>query len=119
MIPAAEAAVQRRLTEAFVDADAEEVVLQALVKVMNGAGGFSTSRIPRPPQIMRLSPSGTGVERQLPDGRIVTSSHTLLGYYGTVMDRGDWFTLGGREYEIVFVHENQEYQTKGEVILRG
>jgi hypothetical protein len=119
MIPAAEAAVQRAVTRAFVDADAESVVLNARVKVSNGAGGYRWEESPRPAQVCRLNPLSEGAERMSSDGRLVQSTHTLVGYYGTVMDRFDRFTLGGRTYEITYVYENREYQTKAEVIHVG
>lgn len=119
MIPAAEAAVQRMLTKSFVDADAETVILQALSKVGNGAGGFRESRVPRAPQTMRLIPLGSGQERTLTDGSVVSAQYALLGYYGSAMERLDEFTLAGKNYRIVFVNENREYETKGEAILVG
>lgn len=119
MIPAAEAKVQRAITKAFVDADSETVVLNARQKVDNGAGGFRWTETPRQPQVCRLNPLGEGAERLGSDGRMVSSTHTLVGYYGTIMDRFDRFTLGGRDYEITYVYENREYQTKAEVISLG
>lgn len=119
MIPAAEAAAQRSITKAFVDADAETIVLKARVKTANGAGGHRWSDTPRQPQTMRLNPLSEGAERLNSDGRMVQSTHTLVGYYGTTMERFDRFSIGGRDYEITYVYENREYQTKSEVISLG
>lgn len=119
MIPAAEAAVQRQLTAWFIAADVEAVVLERPTKTSNGAGGFKKTFAPLAPQEMRLIPQGSGVERNLEDGRVVASTHVLMGNYGADMLRGDTFSLGGRDYEIVFINENREYEVKGEVILVG
>lgn len=116
MIPPKEAEVQRKLTSWFVDADVEEVTLERPARISDGAGGWVNSFQPWMPQRMRLVPGAAPVERLTSDGLLVTPNYTLLGLYGASMERFDRFTLGGVKYEIVFVHENREYQTKGEVI---
>lgn len=118
-IPEAEAKVQRAITKAFVDADAEQIVLNRRVKVDNGAGGYRWEESPRPVQTMRLNPLSEGGERLNSDGRMVQSTHTLVGYYGSVIGRFDRFVLNGRPYEVTYVFENNEYQTKAEVVYIG
>lgn len=117
MIPGAEAEIQRGLTKWFVEADVESVVLRRRTKVSDGAGGFVMASSALAPQPMRLIPLGSPVERSTGDGKVVTANFALLGLYGADMARFDRFTLGGEEYEVVFLYENKEYETKGEVVI--
>lgn len=118
MIPSAEAAAQRLLTEQFIRADAENVVLTPRTRTGDGAGGFRTvASAPLPSQVGRLIPTKeTSVERPTLDGRLVLPEFVLLLNYGGTMSRGARFSLNGRDFEVVYVHENTEYQVKGEVI---
>jgi hypothetical protein len=97
-------------------ADAESVVLMSREKISDGAGGHTWSPAPRPSQDARLIPKQPGAERLNSEGVLVIPEFVLVGLYGTVIERYDRFTLGGRNYEVVWVHENQEYQTKAEVV---
>lgn len=124
MIAAAELAIQRQLTAAFIKADYLVVVLNRAVWTSDGAGGeVKGPPTPLPPQRMRLIPlgsAGDGVqERVTANGEAVTPSYKLLGLYDCDMDRWDEFVVDGRRYEVVFISENRQYEVKGEVAYRG
>lgn len=121
MIPSAEAAIQRRLTEEFIAADVDVIQLTRTPRLSNGAGG-RTLGTPEPlsPQRFRLIPSQDGAaERLTADGRAVTPSYNLMGEHNADMERFDEFELDGRRYQIVFINANRSYETKGEVAYLG
>ena len=122
MINATEARIQRKLTLAFIASDSASFTLVPTTYASNGSGGRKRVDSPaRLPQSMRLIPqSGTvGTERETLDGMVVQPTYVLLGEWNAGMARGDRFTYGGTRYEVVWVHENRNYETKGEVITRG
>lgn len=121
MLSPAEVAIQRMLTEAFIAADANDVVLEPFSRESNGSGGYrKISQPPRAPQVMRLVPiSTTSFERMTLDGRTVSPQFVLLGQWNSLMDRGDKFSLLGKRYEVVHVQEKSEYIRKGESVLLG
>lgn len=122
MINALEAAVQQNLTIAFIDADSVQVTLVPADYVSNGSGGRKRVDLPpRLPQKMRLIPQGSTVstERETLDGVSVMPTMVLLAAFNAGMARGDRFVDNGIRYEVVFVHEKRDYETKGEVITRG
>lgn len=124
MIAAAELAVQRLLTKAFVEADIVVVTLVRSEWISDGGGGSVRSNPESlQPQRMRLIPLGNGsssqAERFTSNGEQVQPSYKLLGLHEADMERWDEFTLGGVRYEIVWVNENRQYEVKGEVAYRG
>ena len=121
MIPATEARVQKALTDAFIAADSVQITLIPAEFVSNGSGGRKRNDLlPRLPQSMRIIPQdANAAERETLDGSVVQPNYMLLGVWNAAMTRGDRFTNGGTRYEVVYVHEKRDYQTKGEVITRG
>lgn len=121
MIPATEARVQKALTDAFIAADVSTITLIPAEFVSNGSGGRKRNDLPaRLPQSMRLIPQdANAAERETLDGSVVQPNYMLLGVWNAAMTRGDRFTNSGTRYEVVYVHEKRDYQTKGEVITRG
>lgn len=116
----AELAVHRTNTVQFILADSVEVVLVRRTRVSDGAGGHTWSPAPLPVQVMRLIPLGDGAtERQNQDGVLVRPSYMLMGEHDADMERWDRFYKDGREYEIVFVNDNRQYETKGEAVYLG
>ena len=115
----------RRGTTAFIEHDPRDVALWRVVAVPNGSGGF----LPAVggyiyPQRMRLIPTdangGTGTERRLGDGTLVTPNWVLLGEWNAEVRREDRFAFpDGRIARIVYVQEKRAYQTKAEVVLVG
>jgi hypothetical protein len=123
-IASAELAVQRQLTAAFIAADDCEVTLYRSSVTPDGAGGEVRGEpTPLAPQVFRLIPQGgTGAdskERFTRDGQAVSPDYILLGDHQADMQRWDTFTLGGRQYELVFVNQNRQYETKAEVVYRA
>lgn len=118
---AAELAVQRRLTTAFIEADPDNTALMRRSKVPNGSGGYVlTAPTVLPSQVTRLIPLQSGAaERNSQDGKLVQPGYALLMEWDGDMQRWDTFTLAGRRYQIVFINENQSYELKGEVIYLG
>lgn len=120
MIAAAELALQRILTNAFVAADEQPIVLVRKTKVQNAAGGWTTTSTPLPAQNIRMNPLQDAVgQRTTADGKQVTPSYMLVCRHTADVERGDTFTIGGRRYEVVFVVENRQYQVKAEVAYLG
>lgn len=113
----------RANTQAFVAADDRQVVLTRTPRVDNGTGGTKPGvPTPLPAQTLRLLPqdAGASTERRLPDGSVVVPTWVLLGPHTADIKRGDTFPLpDGTTGEVVYVHEKQAYQVKGEVVARG
>jgi hypothetical protein len=119
-IAAVELAAQRKATEWYIKADAFPCVLTRNVRVPNGAGGYVMASLPLPSQNLRMNPlQDIGRERQTADGRVATPQYVLIGTYDADIQRFDTFTKDGRDYQVVFMVENQQYQVKGEVIYLG
>lgn len=118
---AAELAVQRDLTTAFIAADPNNTVLMRQARTANGSGGWVLGPpVALPSQVTRLIPLQSGAtERHSQDGKLVQPTYALLAEWDADMQRGDKFTLNGRRYEVVFINENQSYELKGEVIYLG
>lgn len=123
-IAAVELSVQRQLTSAFIDADYVDVVLYRSGQVSDGAGGFIPGDpVPLASQKVRIITQGsTGADskaRFTADGQQVSPDYVLMGTYDADVERWDIFFLDGREYEVVFVNQNRQYEVKAEVVYRG
>ena len=120
-IASGELSIQRRLTAEFIKSDSVDVVLYRSAPVADGKGGtVKGSPAPLPEQCMRLIPLGDGAtERFTANGQAVQPQYMLMGSYDADMQRFDSFTLDGVRYEVVFVNQNRQYETKGEVYYRG
>lgn len=121
MIPTAELVWQRRNTQAFIDADWVTITLLRAEWSSDGAGGsVKGDSVPLTPQRMRLIPSQDGATlRTTANGEEVAPDYTLMGLWDADIERWDEFTLNGMRYEIVFVNQNTQYETKGEVAYLG
>lgn len=112
---------QRLNTTAFVKADAKAIVLYRSSRVSDGAGG-TVEGTPEalPEQTMRLLPLGDGAEERFTlNGQAVRPTYMLMGPHDADMERWDELVLADGRYQVVFVNENRQYQTKGEVAYRG
>lgn len=113
----------RMNTVAFIEADPREIVLYRPTRTATGTGGTRAGGwAPQPVQTLRVLPQdgSTSTERRLPDGSVVRPTWVLLGRHDANMKRGDAFDLpDGSVGEVVYVHEKDAYQRKGEVIGRG
>jgi hypothetical protein len=120
-ISQAELRAQRTITEEFIRADSLEVTLLRSTFTPDGAGGeVKGDPAPLPVQTMRLIPASDGAqERFTADGEAVRPSYMLMGKFDADMERWDELIVDGIRYQIVFVNQNRQYQTKGEVVYRG
>lgn len=121
MIATAELEIQRQLTLAFIAADSRSIVLSRSTITANNSGGYKRGTpVPLAAQTMRLIPSQDGsIERLTADGVAVSPSYMLMGRWDADLQRWDRFMLDGTEYEVVFVNQNTQYETKGEVAYLG
>lgn len=122
MESAAELAVHRANTRAFIDADVKTIVLLRSARTPNGQGGYETGLpVPRPPQALRLIPQhGTmSPERTTLEGTSVVPDFVLLGMHDDDIARWDEFEDQGKRYQVVWVKEKRTYETKGEVVYLG
>lgn len=121
-IHSAELAAQRRVTRAFIQADSKLVTLLRAARVPDGAGGVvEGDPVSLPVQTMRLIPLGRdgAQERFTANGEAVQPTYALLGEHTADVQRWDQFILDGARYEVVFIHENRQYELKAEVAYRG
>jgi hypothetical protein len=120
-IATGELALQRRLTRYFIAADSLDVVLMRSSYTDDGEGGSVRGvAAARTVQTMRLIPLQDGAAEQLTsNGTQVSPTYMLLGVYDADMERWDRFTVDGREYEVVSINQNRQYETKGEVAYLG
>ncbi len=121
MISAGELELQRRLTLGFLAADAREIVIQRRPRTSDGAGGTVLgSPADLAPQYFRLLPSEDGATaRTTAEGETATPEYMLLGRWDADLQRFDEFEIDGRRFQVIFITENRQYETKGEVTYLG
>lgn len=112
--------VQRRLTQAFINADptARPIVLTPHVRQRQPNGGYKdVDGTPRAPQKFKLSeiaydqrPTVTvaGVER-------IIDFH-LIGRHDAQIAVGDWWMEGATKYEVIGFTDGFEYEIKAQVL---
>lgn len=120
MNPAAELNAQRRMTQAFIAADPESVMVSLIPRVRQrtASGGFEdVDGTPRNPQRFKLSeiafdqrPTVTvaGVERII--------DYHLIGPHDAIVRVGDYWTEGTTKYEVVGFTDGFGYETKAQVL---
>lgn len=115
-----ERAVQRRITRAFIAADAVEVELSRRTRTPDGAGGVEVGPgVLLSPQRFRLLPQEDGATaRVTSEGETATPEYMLLGDADVDVARWDEFELDGRRYQVVYI-DNRQYEIKAEVIYLG
>jgi hypothetical protein len=120
-IATGELRVQRNLTLWFLKADGRNIVLQRRTRTPDGAGGTLVGEpVSLVPQCFRLLPQEDGATaRTTAEGEIATPEYMLMGRWDANMQRFDEFVADGRRYQIVFITENRQYETKGEAIFLG
>lgn len=124
MPSATELAVQRRNTDAFINADALSVALNRAGLVSNGAGGFRRGAPSvLPPQTVRLVPVGAqyggAEEHEMLDGQTVQVDYHMVAPFDADIERGDWFFLRDEKHEVVWVRSVGDYEMKAGVTNRG
>lgn len=118
-----ELAMQRRNTQAFIEASPVELVLVPHTDVKTPSGGVvTTPGTPRVPQRFRLIPMSS-VERPSEStngGEQRKYDMTLLGNWDCVMDIGDEFSdVDGNTYVIDALVPFNNYERKGLVTSYG
>jgi hypothetical protein len=113
--------MQRLNTDAFIKAWPEVLVLNRVLHVSDGQGGFSTTTLPPlAAQTFAVLPQNHQLQDRITiDGQTVTPDYKLLGYYNADIQRGDWFLWRGNRYDVVYVYGNRDYETLAEVLYRG
>lgn len=121
MIAAGELEMQRRLTLGFLAADSREITIQRRPRTSDGAGGtVAGDPVSLPPQDFRLLPSEDGATaRTTAEGETATPEYMLLGRWDADLQRFDEFEIDGRRFQVIFITENRQYETKGEVTYLG
>lgn len=121
MIAAGELKWQRKQTEAFIAADPRSIALDRRVRTSDGAGGFVNGALTTmASQTFRLLPQEDGATaRTTAEGETATPEYMLMGRWDADMQRWDEFRIGTRRYQVVFISENRQYETKGEVLYLG
>lgn len=116
----AELKAQQRISRAFIDADARDVILLRSPRTDDGAGGFILGEsVPQGAQRLRLLPQEDGAtERTTAEGESATPQYMLMGPSDANMQRWDEFVLDGTRYQIVYI-DDRKYELKGEVIRLG
>jgi len=118
-VDAAELQLQVTMTEAFILADAVELLLLRRTRSDDGAGGFTlTDPQPLPGvQTFRLLPRSDKVpEVSTSDGRRASVEYTLLALPDADMQRYDLFDWNNIRWEIAQVHMKPDYERKGDVV---
>lgn len=115
---------QRDITAAYIAADADTVTPHRASRTPDGAGGWTTTpATPQQPVQVRLQPAGSRVggplERTTPDGRVVLPTMEIVAAHDADLQVGDTFTWSGREFEIIWLSPDTEYETFGEVLEGG
>lgn len=116
----AELKAQRRVSRAFIDADARMVVLLRSARTSDGAGGFVLGDpVAQGAQSLRLLPQEDGATaRTTAEGETATPEYMLMGPWDANMQRFDEFELDGIRYQIVYI-DDRKYELKGEVVRLG
>jgi hypothetical protein len=116
----AELKAQQRISLAFIEADARDVILLRRTRTDDGAGGIAVGEpVSLPAQRLRLLPQEDGAtERTTSEGESATPQYMLMGPTDANMERYDEFVLDGIRYEVVYI-DDRKYELKGEVIRLG
>jgi hypothetical protein len=113
---------QRKLTAEFIRrGNRQRLTLSYADKVADASGGHTRGPATvRDTQEFHWSiPTTQLPERVTLDGTVVVPEYILVGHHDAVVERGDWFYLGGVKYEVVFIHPDRSYETRAEVVYRG
>lgn len=120
MIAELEMRIQMRNTQAFVDADAEEIVITPrTVRVPDGAGGWRDGTGPAlPPQKVRIVPVNRIQDVLFPvEGRRDDIKYTIVAMPDVDIQRYDTFKWRGDTWKIDRVHNKPDYEFKADVVI--
>lgn len=122
MIFPIEALMQKRITEAFIQADATSVTLVRTAEVGNGAGGVRRGgAAPLTPQTVRLVPSADPAVAEAPktDGGTRTTRYTLVAKFDANVKDGDEFSYEDETFVLSEVRVVGGYEKKATAVARG
>lgn len=114
--------VNRRQTLAFIAANKEDITItRGGGRAPDGAGGWTKVPVgdPIPPQAFRLIPQGGNVQARNIDGEQIKPAYVMIGAHDADIKIGDTFTHSSRDYDVIFVREDRDYETWAEVVHRG
>jgi hypothetical protein len=117
-------ATNRRLTKAFIDFLPTELTLIPRARVKKPAGGYAwEEQAPRAPQTFTIIEGGGIGALPRPtitaDGVERVVEFQLLGEWNAELARGDVFTHKGKEWEVVDLFHDNEYERRALVSARG
>lgn len=113
--------VNRKNTEHFINEDPSTfVVTRGGEKVPDGAGGWTVP--PGDPVgnlTGRLVPAGGRIQSRNIDGEEIQPSYVLITTWDADVKMSDVLVKSDRNYEVLFVREDRDYETWVELIYRG
>lgn len=117
-------ATNRRLTKAFIDHMPVTLTLTPRARVKKPAGGFAwEDQPPRAPQVFTLIEQGTvgGLPRPTVtvDGVERVVEFELLGEWNAELARDDVFTHKGKDWQVVDLFFENDYERRALVTARG
>jgi len=118
-----ELAIQRGVTEAFIEAEPVSIALRTRGRVRTPSGAYATSEGPaRAPQtfkVIMVSPAGASIEQSGGDGTERRVDYVLLGTYDAQVGIGDFWEEGATRYEVSSVIPYNGYEVRANVRAYG
>lgn len=115
MSRAAELAINRKNTFAFISADPQTIVLTPRMRTTIKGVQKNVDGMPRLPQVFKFimqSPAGGSIEQHTGDGTERRMDFQLLGVWNCQGNIGDHFTIGDTEYEVTAVVPDNGYERR-------
>lgn len=114
-------AIQRRLTKAFIDVRPVSLSLIPRERLQQPSGGTKWAELPaRETQVFTLvEPSGTPAPVRTLDGKERVIEFMLVGEHDAELGVYDVFSHGGHEWEVLYLHYPNGWETRAEVARRG
>lgn len=116
-------AVAVNITRQFIDEHPLEVVMGRRNRTPTSAGGWTLgSPVDQLKQTIRLISGRMYVDtvRTTAEGRQVHPTHTLVALFGANIEKFDVFSIGGDDFEVVWVEDKELFGRKvGEVWKNG
>lgn len=117
-----EQAVQRDLTEWFINANPVWLTLTPISRQRTSTGGYKDVNLPaRPTQKLRLISMSASQKPTITDNGVEREIDlTLLGPWNAQIDIGDWWRDGeGLYYEVIEMVPSNGYEVRALVVKKG
>ena len=113
--------VQRKLTQEFIQMLPTTVVLTPNTRVRTPSGGYQKQpQAPRAPLTVTIIEPGVDPQPTVTqDGIVRVVSFEVLGEWDAPMAIDDSFVHQGKDWEIVALFYNNQYETRAWVAARG